>query len=50
MKLEIPGTKIQRNSQPEATKPLARLDLPGLEFGVSLELGAWNLEFGARFR
>jgi hypothetical protein len=43
MKLQTPGTKLQRSSKIQTSSRRAQL-IWSLEFEVSLELGAWDLE------
>jgi hypothetical protein len=44
MKLQIPSSNIQRSTNNQAPT----LRTPGsLELGISLELGAWNLELSS---
>src|SRR5438874_1130692 len=44
-KLQAPNSNLQRSSNPQTpNRPLWGADIWDLEFGISLELGAWDLE------
>src|SRR5205814_8502726 len=44
-KLHAPNSNLQRSSNPQTpNRPLWGADIWNLEFGISLELGAWDLE------
>jgi hypothetical protein len=44
IKLRAPASKLQRNSNNQASNIKARAGLWMLKFGISLDVGAWKLE------
>src|SRR4051812_2861459 len=47
-KLQIPSTKLQRSTKHQTSSTKPRAVIWSLGFGISLELGAWDLELPAR--
>jgi hypothetical protein len=48
MKLQIPSSKLQRNTKHQASMPASHVRAWCLKFGISLVLGCWSLVLSAQ--